>query len=203
MTEKDDKDPKEPAEETSVEEAADVEAVEGETGDVDLLKRRARERDEYLDLLQRTRAEYLNYRKRVEREKLRLSDLAVGAFVLKLLPVIDDFDRALAHVDQTPDLETFARGIQLIENKLYDVLKASRVEVVAPEGQRFDPSEHEAVHVEYTDDVPDQTVVEVLRRGYRLDDRILRPAQVRVAMRPPEESPQANGSDVETSDEEE
>jgi len=180
----------------SKEESAAQEAPEtstAETSELEALRARAAERDEFLDLLQRTRAEFSNYRKRVERERARWSEGSVGEFVQKLLPLLDDIDRALAHAGESSDFDGFVEGIRLIENKIYDVLKSSGVEPFYPEGEPFNPAEHEAVIVEETDQLPDQTVSEVLLKGYRLRDRILRPAQVKVARNispaPPEDAP--------------
>ena len=113
--------------------------------------------------------------------------------IRKLLPLLDDIDRALAHADESPDFDGFVEGIRLIESKIYDVLKSSGVEPFHPEGEPFNPAEHEAVIVEQTDQLPDQTVSEVLLKGYRLRDRILRPAQVKVARNVPPEPADASG----------
>ena len=153
--------------------------------DVETLTVRARERDEFLDMLQRVRAEFSNYRKRTERDREALAERAVGEFVLRLLPVLDDFDRALAHAGESSDLESFVRGIRLIESKIYDVLKSSGVEPFEPTGERFDPAEHEAMIVEVNDALPDQTVSEVVLKGYRQNDRVLRAARVKVARNTP------------------
>jgi len=149
--------------------------------DAETLQARARDRDELVDLLQRERAEFSNYRKRIERDRVAWANRAVADFVMKLLPVLDDFDRALAHVEESTDLVSFAEGIRLIESKIYDVLKSNDVQPFEPAGERFDPAEHEAVIVENTDDVPDGTVSEVLLKGYRQNDRVLRAAKVKVA----------------------
>ena len=158
------------------------EAAEAGTIGIEELKAQAQQRDEFLELLQRTRAEFSNYRKRIERERLEWGVRAVGDFVRKLLPVLDDFDRAIAHADEAADFETFVRGVRLVETKIYDVLKSNAVEPFEPkQGQPFDPAEHEAITVEETRELPDQTVSEVLLKGYRQHDRILRAAQVKVA----------------------
>jgi len=185
MVEKKDKKPK-------TEEPVDT----GEaTPEVDALQKQARERDEFLDLLQRTRAEFSNYRKRIERERVEWGERSVGEFALRLLPVLDDFDRALAHADESPDFESFVRGIRLIESKIYGVLQSSGVEPFEPTGERFSPAEHEAITVETTDEKPDGTVSEVLLKGYRQSQRILRAAQVKVVRNPPAEVP-AEDTDV-------
>ena len=167
--------------------------------EVPSLEKRARERDEFLALLQRERAEFSNYRKRIERDRVAWADRAVGAFVLKLLPVLDDFDRALAHAEESDDFESFVKGIRLIETKIYEALQASGVAPFEPEGETFNPAEHEAMIVETRDDLPDGTVSEVLLKGYRHASRVLRAAQVKVVRNPPsvedgekEETPDAD-----------
>ena len=178
---------------------APPETEEAGTIGIEELKVRAQQRDEFLDLLQRTRAEFSNYRKRIERDRLEWGGRAIGEFVRKLLPVMDDFDRALAHADEAADLETFVQGVRLVESKIYDVLTSSGVEPFQPEeGQPFDPAEHEAITVEITDELPDQTVSEVLRKGYRQHDRILRPAQVKVARNTPPEPEEAPAEEQHT-----
>lgn len=178
-------------------ESAPDAAVEESADDVEGLKARARERDEFLDLLQRARAEFSNYRKRIERDRIDWTERSVAVFVAGLLPALDDFDRALAHADEAPDLDSFVRGVRLIEGKVYDVLKSSGVEPFEPEkGEPFNPAEHEAITVEVTDEFPDRSVSEVLLKGYRLRDRILRAAQVRVVRNVPVEPNEAPGDEA-------
>ena len=178
--------PQEPTEtrdEAPVEDTASEEqpASEAPSADLDALKTRAKERDEFLDLLQRTRAEFSNYRKRVERDRVEWADRAIGEFVLGLLPVLDDFDRALAHADASAeDFEGFLKGVRLVEDKIYDVLKAAGVTPFVPTGVPFDPVEHDALIVEQTDEMPDGTINEVFLKGYHMGARVLRPAQVKV-----------------------
>ena len=185
------------------------EATDAETSDtvgIEDLHSRARQRDEFLDLLQRTRAEFSNYRKRIERDRLTWSDRAVGEFVMKLLPVLDDFDRAIAHADEAEDLRAFVDGVRLLKQNIDDVLRSSGVEPFEPAtAQPFDPAEHEAITVEITDALPDQSVSDVLLKGYRLHDRVLRAAQVKVARNaPPEdESPTTDAAGRNDADEEE
>jgi molecular chaperone GrpE len=137
------------------------------------------QRDEYYDLLLRKTAEFDNYRKRVEREKRELSDHVVGEFVKELLPVLDDFARALA----TPaDAQGFRSGVELIHRRLTDLLSRRGVEVIDPLGQPFDPHFHEAVQRVPAAGAQDGEVVEVYSRGYKLRDRLLRPAIVKVAI---------------------
>jgi len=168
------------------EEKASAEAPVEQPVDVEDLKVKARERGEFLDMLQRTYAEYSNYRKRIERERGEWSERAVADFVKKLLPVLDDFDRALLHAENSTDVRSLAEGIRLIEDKIYGVLRTGGVEAFEPEtGKPFNPAEQEVLVVEVTGDLPDGTVTEVLLKGYRLRERVLRPAKVKVTKKPP------------------
>jgi molecular chaperone GrpE len=137
-----------------------------------------RSRDEYYDLLLRKTAEFDNYRRRVERERRELSDYVAGEFVKELLPVIDDFDRALA-ADATTG--AFREGVELIRRRLMEVLAKRGVTVLDPLGEAFDPHQHEAVARVPAAGRRDGEIVEVFSRGYKLGDRLLRPAMVKVA----------------------
>jgi len=162
--------------------------------DLKALEAKARERDEYLSLLQRTAAEFANYRKRIERERAEWSDRAFGEFVLKLLPALDDFDRALSRAAEKGNVEAVVEGVRLIEKKFHDILKLNGVETFEASPGPFNPEEHEAVGVEITDGSPEGTVTETLVKGYRLRGRVLRPAKVKVAKRPEvEAAAQASG----------
>lgn len=138
-----------------------------------------RERDELLERLLRTTADFDNYRKRVERERRELFDAAAGDVVRDLLPIIDDFDRALA-APPTSD-NALRRGVELIHRRLLDVLRSRGVEPFESVGEMFNPAWHEAVATEPRGAHRDGEIVAELRRGYRMHERLLRPAQVKVA----------------------
>ncbi|HUW55609.1 MAG TPA: nucleotide exchange factor GrpE [Planctomycetota bacterium] len=195
------------SEDTTEPAEASPDAEASETVGIEELQARSRQRDEFLDLLQRTRAEFSNYRKRIERERLEWTERAVGGFVTRLLPVLDDFDRALAHADEAVDLRAFVDGVRLLKQNIDEVLRSIGVEPFEPDpADPFDPACHEAMTVEITDELPDQTVSEVLLKGYRLHDRVLRPAQVKVARSTPpesEEAPSQDPTDVQDAGEEE
>jgi molecular chaperone GrpE len=140
----------------------------------------ARQRDEYHERLLRTLAEFDNYRKRVERERRELADHVTGEFARELLPVIDDFERALG-APASGGSEGFRSGVELIRRRLLDALTRRGVTVVDPLGEAFDPHQHEAVARVAAGDRPDGEIVEVFSRGYKLGDRLLRPAMVKVA----------------------
>ena len=157
--------------------------------DVSEVDAMAGQRDEYLALLQRTRAEFSNYRKRIERERQELYWRAVGEFVKTLLPVADDLDRALQAMDRDHDPEAFSEGIHLVRQKLAKVLEDAGVSPLQPQGELFDPAYHEAVMVESHDELEPGTVSEVVRKGYVMEGNTLRPAQVKVVQSPQQEPP--------------
>lgn len=136
--------------------------------------------DEFLQSLQRERASFQNYRKRVEQERSDQGRVISGALLTRLLPVLDDFYRA---VDAVPEAERdqWFEGITLILRKLERFLDNEDVTEIEALGQPFDPNIHEAIGVDGDSDAASGTVTAVLQRGYRIGDRVLRPAMVRVA----------------------
>jgi len=140
--------------------------------------------DEYLRLAQRTQADFVNYRRRIEEERVQQAAAASLNFVLRLLPVIDDFERALANAAPAELESTWGKGIQLVERNLRKVLEAEDVQRISAEGAEFDPREHEALGRAPSTDVPEGHVLHVVRPGYRKGDRVIRPVQVIVAARP-------------------
>jgi molecular chaperone GrpE len=127
----------------------------------------------------RLQAEFDNARKRAAREQQDYKDFALADAIKNLLPVVDSFDRALAtNVDKTDD---FRAGVELIRKQLQDALEKLGLRPIPSKGEPFDPRLHEAIEMVDTDAVPDHHVVDELQRGYKLKDRLLRPAMVRVA----------------------
>ena len=141
--------------------------------------------DEHLRGLQRTAADFANYRRRVDEEREGLSQFSNALLISKLLAVVDDFDRALENVPADTH-EGWVDGVRLVERKLRNLLEAEGVTEIEALGQPFDPNLHEAVVHEETADHPDNMVIGELQRGYRLRDRVLRPSLVRVANNPKE-----------------
>jgi molecular chaperone GrpE len=138
-----------------------------------------RERDEYYDRLLRKTAEFDNYRKRVERERRAQADQAVMDLLHELLLVVDDFDRALT-VD-ADEGGSYKKGVELIHAKLHDLLRKQGLRPIESVGADFDPNVHQAVVHETSPEHREGEVIEELRRGYMLGDRLLRPAMVKVA----------------------
>ncbi len=136
------------------------------------------ERDSLFDRLARLQAEFDNYRKRQWREQQDFRDYALAEALKSLLPTLDSFERALAHEGGGED---FRAGVELIYRQLLDTLAKLGVTPVPAQGERFDPNVHEAVQMVETDEAKDNHVIEELQRGYKIRDRLLRPAMVRVA----------------------
>ncbi len=130
---------------------------------------------------QRTAADFANYKRRTEQERDATLGLANELLLLKLLVVVDDFDRALAAMPEELQRLGWIQGIWAIDRKLKALLESEGLTPLEATGRPFDPREHEAVIHEETDTAPDGTVTKELQRGYRLRDRILRPAMVAVA----------------------
>ncbi len=139
------------------------------------------ERDQLLDRLARLQAEFENARKRAERARAADRDYAVGSVVEKFLPVMDHFELALK-ADGTA--EQLRSGVEIIVKQMEDVLRQLHVTPIPAIGAEFDPHHHEALGTVERHDLPDQHVAEEIRRGYKLRDRLLRPALVRINSNP-------------------
>ena len=166
---------------TAREAAAEVDSS-GSGGSDDSLRRETQEmRDRYM----RTLADFDNFRKRTDREKADFFKYALAGTMKDLLPVLDNFDRALEHAEEGDE---FHKGVLLIYKQLFDVLEKHGLKPITETGVHFDPNIHEAVIREEDASVPSHTVVAVLQKGYFLGDRLLRPALVKVAVGGPETS---------------
>lgn len=187
-----------PAEDPSPEVSADeqdldavqpAQAQEGEAAGADeldemaALTAKAAKADEYLDLAQRTRAEFENYRKRAIRETAAAQERGAIRLALELLPAIDDLDRALAHAANSAENgdASLLSGIKHVHTDVLAALKRAGIEPYSPEGEPFDPQFHEAVAQQPFEGAQPGTVVEVYQLGYRIGDSVLRPARVVVA----------------------
>lgn len=136
---------------------------------------------EYLDGWQRARAEFTNYKKRVERERQRIYKDAAGGVIKRYLPAIDDLERALKGRPQDGEGATWAEGVELVYRKMLAILEAEGITRIEAEGETFDPNLHEAIVQSESNEHECDQVIEVLEQGYMVNDRVLRPAKVRVA----------------------
>lgn len=164
--------------ETQVSDLATVELLAEE---VEELRAHAAERDEFLDKFQRAKADFINYQKRMQRERERWSETAIQGLCLRVLPGLDDLERAITAAEQDHDVNALIDGIRLIRAKLLKALAEDGVTPIEAQGEAFDPTFHEAVAHVRNPDVPDHTVAEELRRGYMIGQRVLRASQVVVA----------------------
>jgi molecular chaperone GrpE len=144
---------------------------------------------------QRTAADFSNYRRRTEQDREQTLGLANEALLSKLLTIVDDFDRAIANMPVEFQELGWAQGIWAIDRKLRQLLDSEGLTPIDAVGKPFDPHEHEAVVQEERNDVDDGTVVAELQRGYRIRDRVLRPAMVAVAKNPDQTTTQNFSSD--------
>jgi molecular chaperone GrpE len=151
---------------------------DGGSEDRDLEAARA-EADQYREHLQRLQAEFDNYRKRVLREQTTAVEQAAQPVFRRLLEVLDDFDLALMHAQDRPDFDRFLHGVELVYAKLIDTLRAEGLERMEVQGKPFDPETQEAL-MQTGEGDGDPVVADVLRPGYTLKGRVLRPAGVRV-----------------------
>ena len=133
---------------------------------------------EYKDGWQRSVADFQNYRRRMEAEKAETYQTAIGSIIKRYLPILDDLERALA--SRPADL-AWADGIELIYRKLQSILDAEGLKRIEAEGQMFDPHFHEAILQELSENYTSGQIIAVVQNGYMLGDRVIRPAQVRVA----------------------
>jgi molecular chaperone GrpE len=180
--------PEQGAEDTA---AGELQAEETTAGGAEFAQLQAeneelrKDRDQLKDRLARLQAEFENARKRAEKEKADFRDFALGSVVEQFLPVLDNFELALK---STGSLDQLRAGVELIVKQMEEVLRGLQVQPVAAVGEEFDPRHHEAMGSVEREDLPDQHVAEEIRRGYRLREKLLRPALVRVVSNPKQTS---------------
>ncbi|HEY6764212.1 MAG TPA: nucleotide exchange factor GrpE [Candidatus Sulfotelmatobacter sp.] len=148
--------------------------------EAELQKVRA-ERDTLVDRLARMQAEFENARRRASKEQQEFKDYAIVDAIRSLLPAMDSFERALRVKSEPAD---FRNGVELIYRQIQDALAKLGVSAIPAKGEQFDPRVHEAIEMVETGQVPDHEVIEELQRGYKVKDRLLRPAMVKVAKNP-------------------
>ncbi|HEV2454303.1 MAG TPA: nucleotide exchange factor GrpE [Verrucomicrobiae bacterium] len=150
------------------------------------LKARAAKADEHWDRLLRTTADFDNFKKRAARERTEAVQFANSSLLQKLLPVMDSFEMALAAVQTAKDetSSSLKAGIVMVQSQLKGILAEAGLEEIDATGKEFDPAQHEAVSQQDSNDVPEGRVVQQIRKGYKLRERLLRPAAVVVARKP-------------------
>lgn len=149
------------------------------TLEAELVKAKAKAED-YYGQLQRMQADFDNYRKRTQKEKTELIKYAAERLVGELLPVLDNFDRAVSAAKVNPDFTSFSQGVEMILRQMQTALSKEGLRAMEAVGQPFDPNLHEAVLRVDSEDHPENTVVEELQKGYYLKEKVLRPCMVKV-----------------------
>lgn len=179
--------PAEGEESTETEETKQTEQAVGQAGpdetailrqELEAAKAKAAEN---LDGWQRALADLANYKKRVERERAEAYQMTAAAVIARFLPVLDDFERAMKDAPPGDDIKQWVDGMALIQRKLQTIAENEGMTRIEAEGAMFDPNFHEAVTHDASENHTEGQIIEVLRQGYRMGDRVLRPALVRVA----------------------
>jgi molecular chaperone GrpE len=150
--------------------------------DLESLRAKATERDQFLDLLKRTQADFDNYQKRNQREREQERRYWHGALALDLLPVLDNFERAVVAAQQARESGPLMQGVGMVQSQLLDILKRHGITPIDALGKPFDPNLHQAVMQQPSDTAAPNTVSMVLEQGFKIHDRVLRPARVAVAV---------------------
>jgi molecular chaperone GrpE len=163
---------------TTPQSATAVQDGDAVTQDLDELAAKARERDEYLALAQRTQADFENFRKRMARENAAAADRGAGKVAKELLPALDHLELALKAAEGHEDV---VKGFAMVHGELIAALGRAGIQAFAPQGEPFDPNEHEAMAQQPVEGAEPGTVVEVYQQGYRINGAVLRPARVVVA----------------------
>jgi molecular chaperone GrpE len=165
--------------------SAEQQAASAVLDDLEAIKSRAaqaeQQRDQFLALLQRTRADFENYEKRVLRDHAQERRYMHGGLAKDLLPVLDNLDRAMQAAKKAGEQGPLVQGVALVQSQLLDILKRHNVTPIAAEGQPFDPAHHEAIMQQPAPGKKPGTVLQVVEQGFMIHDRVLRPAKVIVA----------------------
>ncbi|MBU1912754.1 MAG: nucleotide exchange factor GrpE [Candidatus Omnitrophica bacterium] len=154
------------------------------TEEFQALEDKAKKSDEYYDRLLRLQADFDNYKKRLEKEKIEFIKFANEEIIAEILKILDDFERAVEAGKIKHDFDILYKGIEMIHKDLRDFLKEEGIKEIEAKGKPFNPHEHEAMMQEETDAHPEDYVIEELQKGYTLNGRVIRPSKVRVAKRP-------------------
>lgn len=167
-------------EQVDIEEEPEVEILDQPEASDELESELIKKNEELTDALLRLKADFENYRKRMIKEQTRILETAEANLISKLLPALDNLERALDNADpnESPGLR---EGVEMVLGQIMETLQKEGLEVIDPHGEPFDPEHHEAMMVVETEECPEDTVVEVVQKGYRFGGVLLRPAMVKVS----------------------
>jgi molecular chaperone GrpE len=149
--------------------------------ELDKLRKLAGERDQYLELAARMRAEFENYQKRMQREREQDRKYSFGPLAMELLPILDNLDRALQAGKQAGETGPLVQGVAMVQAQFLELLKRNGITRIDADGKPFDPNVHQAVMQKPVDGVEPNTIVQVIEQGFMNQDRVLRPAKVVVS----------------------
>jgi molecular chaperone GrpE len=135
---------------------------------------------EITELLQRTQANFENYRKQVEKHMVEVEKIASRDVILQILPIIDNFELALKNVDSNKNSTDFVQGLELIFSQLIDILKNNNVEEIDADNKDFDPHQHEAL-MKVKSELPEHNIIEVLQKGFTLNGKVMRHSKVKIS----------------------
>ena len=155
---------------------------------------RPRRQEELLEMLRRVQADFTNYKRRSDEDRQELQRHANSRLILKLLPVLDEFALAIQHASKDGSEPSWLEGITLIQRKLNTLIESENVVRIEALGMVFDPFEHEAMAYQESPDHPEGSVMSVVREGYRMNERVLRPALVVLAKRPEQDTRSSDGA---------
>lgn len=144
------------------------------------LETKEKEAQEYLDMLKRLKAEFENYKKRMLKEQTRLVETAAEEVILKILPVLDNLERALSAAKENHDAENLIKGVEMVDSQVKEILLGEGLEAIVPHGKPFDPEKHEAVMHGESDEHEEDAVIDVMQKGYQYKGKLIRPAMVKV-----------------------
>lgn len=154
-----------------------------ETFDLEALKKKAAERDQFFDLYARLRAEFENYQKRAQRDRDQERRYQYTSLALDLLPVLDNLDRAITAAQQAKESGPLVQGVSMVQTQFLELLKKNGILRIDAQNKPFDPNQHQAVMQQPSADLEPNTVVQILEQGFTYHDRVLRPAKVIVSTR--------------------
>jgi len=157
------------------------------------LDEKAEKSNEYFDKLLRLQADFDNYKKRLERDKIDFIKFANEEIIIEILKILDDFERAVEAGKAKHDFDVLYKGVEMIHKDLKGFLKQRGVEEINAKGKPFNPHEHEAMMQEERDDHPEDRVIEEFQKGYILNGRVIRPSKVKVAKKPNNQGGAKNG----------
>jgi molecular chaperone GrpE len=173
------------AEPRHVEETEPVEVVVNDVGALEeQLQKLTQERNDFKDQLLRTMADFQNYRKRVRDDQRQIEERANERLIVDLLPVLDNFERAIAGMEAGSSLDAVMEGVRAIDRQFRAILDQQKVQRVKSVGQPFDPEHHDALALVESTEHEEGTILEEVESGYKIGDRVIRPARVRVSRKP-------------------